>query len=417
MKKDKLKKVVKPTKIVKLTENDVKKLQKEQLKERRKKSTGDIRLKIKEFRFTKNHLLVLLSLAFGIVLYYGMRNYHRIGLVFNRQITSEDAASIDTMYTDNIVLNYEDKVLVFQKGTLTAYNSNGNEIWSKKLDEIYSPNIYTSGKYIQVTNFDTGYIYILEGQYEISRIKVEGEILSSKINSDGTSVVEYSTSGLKTALCIYNKKGKQLYSLKLTTNTLSDYVLSENSKYLAYSYADISGISLVTKVDIVELERLKDKEYEINTIVAKNNELVYKMYWEGKNLNILLNDSIIKYNYSSKKVEDSSISEINIIDMDICDNTLAYVSQDSVTSAYMLNVVDYELDVKSSTKLLEPPKYYMYSNGLIYVCYQKQIDIYNKYGTKVKSYISDTVITKPVIYNDGKCVAMYVSNRIITFKI
>lgn len=417
MKKVKLKKVVKPSKIVKVDEKDVKKFQKEQAREKRKGNTSNLKENIENFKFTTKHLIILLVIVLGIVAYYVTDNYHVLGLVINREITSKDVNIIDTMYTDNIVLDYQDKILVFQKGSLIAYNLNGTEAWSKKLEEIYTPSIYTSGKYIQVTNNDTGYIYILDGEYEISRIKIEGEILSSKINSDGTSVVEYSTSGLKTALGVYSKKGKELYSLKLTTNTLSDYALSENSKVLAYSYADISGISLVTKVDVIELDKLNDKEYSYETIVTKNNELVYKMYWEGKNLNILLNDSIVKYNYSSKKQTSYDITSLNVIDMDICNNTLAYVSQSSESSAYLLNVINYDMSLKSSVEVVEPPKYYIYSNGLIYVCYQKQMDIYNKYGTRVKSYVSDTVITRPVIYNDGKCIAMYISNKIVTFKI
>lgn len=417
MKKVKLKKVVKPSKIVKVDEKDVKKFQKEQAREKRKGNTSNLKENIENFKFTTKHLIILLVIVLGIIAYYVTDNYHVLGLVINREITSKDVNIIDTMYTDNIVLDYQDKILVFQKGSLIAYNLNGTETWSKKLEEIYTPSIYTSGKYIQVTNNDTGYIYILDGEYEISRIKIEGEILSSKINSDGTSVVEYSTSGLKTALGVYSKKGKELYSLKLTTNTLSDYALSENSKVLAYSYADISGISLVTKVDVIELDKLNDKEYSYETIVTKNNELVYKMYWEGKNLNILLNDSIVKYNYSSKKQTSYDITSLNVIDMDICNNTLAYVSQSSESSAYLLNVINYDMSLKSSVEVVEPPKYYIYSNGLIYVCYQKQMDIYNKYGTKVKSYVSDTVITRPVIYNDGKCIAMYISNKIVTFKI
>lgn len=417
MKKVKLKKVVKPSKIVKVDEKDVKKFQKEQAREKRKGNTSNLKENIENFKFTTKHLIILLVIVLGIIAYYVTDNYHVLGLVINREITSKDVNIIDTMYTDNIVLDYQDKILVFQKGSLIAYNLNGTEAWSKKLEEIYTPSIYTSGKYIQVTNNDTGYIYILDGEYEISRIKIEGEILSSKINSDGTSVVEYSTSGLKTALGVYSKKGKELYSLKLTTNTLSDYALSENSKVLAYSYADISGISLVTKVDVIELDKLNDKEYSYETIVTKNNELVYKMYWEGKNLNILLNDSIVKYNYSSKKQTSYDITSLNVIDMDICNNTLAYVSQSSESSAYLLNVINYDMSLKSSVQVVEPPKYYIYSNDLIYVCYQKQMDIYNKYGTKVKSYVSDTVITRPVIYNDGKCIAMYISNKIVTFKI
>ena len=103
--------------------------------------------------------------------------------------------------------------------------------------------------------------------------------------------------------------------------------------------------------------------------------------------------------------------------MDICDNKLAYISQNSSDSSYSLNVVQYDLKLNSSIAITEPPKYYIYTNGLIYICYQKRMDIYNSFGTKIKSYTSDTVMTKPIVYNDGKCVALYISNRIITFKI
>ena len=417
MKKDKLKKVTKSNKVVNLSQSDIKKLQREQFEARRKSTKTELKSKITNFKFTKKHLIGIIFIMICIGVYYILANYHRLGLVLNKDITNDNASVIDTMYTDNIVTEYQDKVLVFQKGTLTAYNYSGSVVWSKKLEEIYTPNIYTSGKYIQITNSDTGYIYVLDGQYEISRIKIDGQILTSKINSDGTSVIEYSTSGLKTVLGIYNKKGKELYALKLESNTLSDYSLSDNSKFLAYSYADISGISLVTKVDIIELSRVREADYKFNTITTKNNELVYKMYWSGKYLNILLNDSIVKYNYSSGSVEDYSITDINPIDMDICDNKLAYISQNSSDSSYSLNVVQYDLKLNSSIAITEPPKYYIYTNGLIYICYQKRMDIYNSFGTKIKSYTSDTVMTKPIVYNDGKCVALYISNRIITFKI
>lgn len=417
MKKDKLVKVVKPSKVVSVSEKDIRRHQREMYQEKRRTNKKSIKDLFNNFQFTPKYIVILVVVVLGICAYYVLDNYHRLGIVFNRNINSDNVNTIDTMYTDNTVVAYEDNILVFQKGTLTAYSSNGSAVWTKKLDEIYTPNIYTAGKYIQITNNDTGYIYVLDGQYEIARIKIAGEILSSKINSDGTSVVEYSTSGLKTVLGIYNKKGKELYALKLTSNTLSDYILSDNSKVLAYSYADISGISLVTKVDIIELDKVGTEGYTFDTIVTKNNELVYKMYWDGKYLNILLNDSVVKYNYSSKKVEDNEISVLNVINMDICDNTLAYITQDSNSSEYLLNIANYDLDLKSSVKIEEPPKYYMYSDGLIYVCYQKQMDIYNKFGVKVKSYEADTVITRPIIYNDGKCVAMYISNKIVTFKL
>ena len=72
---------------------------------------------------------------------------------------------------------------------------------------------------------------------------------------------------------------------------------------------------------------------------------------------------------------------------------------------------------EKTVKLKNVPKYFLYEDGVIYVCYQKSIEAYNRFGVKVKSYNSDIIITKPVIFNSGRSVAMTISNKLIMFTI
>ena len=411
------KRIDKNTKVIEINEQDVKKMQREQfLKKRRSQKVEKKPLK-ERIKFSKKDWIVLAVLAIGILIYYIISNHYKLGIVFNKEISSKDATVVNTLYSDDIVLGYKDCIIVFEKNTLSAYNVKGEKVWNKKLDDMYNPEICVGGSYIQITNNDTGYIYILDGQYEVGRIKLEGEILSAKINSNGTSIIEYSTSGLKTVIGIYNKKGKELYSLKLDNNTVSSYSLSDNSRYLAYAYADISGISLVTKIAVVDLNKLTSDNYEYNNIISKNNELVYKLYWDNNTLHALFNNSIISYKSTSDKLEEYSIANINATDIDIFDSKTAYITTDAATAKYVLNVDKYNGKNIGNVEIIDSPKYFTYQDSLIYMCSQKEINIYNKWGKRIKTYTSDTTITKPIIFDDGKCIAFKISNKIVMFEI
>ena len=411
------KKINRKTKVIKIDEQDVKKMQRQQFLEKRRAQSKEKKSIKEKLKFSKTDIVVLVIIAIGVLLYYLISNYHKLGFVFNKDIDSADAVVIETMNTEGVVIGYKNNIILFEKGYLTAYDSKGNREWQKKLEEIYNPEISVAGDYIQITNNDTGYIYVLDGQYEVGRIKLAGEILSASINNEGTSVVEYSTSGLKTVIGVYNKKGKEQCSLKLDNNTVSSYSISDNSRYLAYAYADISGISLVTKITVIDLKKLGQEDYLFEDIVSKNNELVYKLFWDGNKLHAMLNNSIIQYNAWSSKLEEFSISDINATNLDIYNGRIAYITTDASTAKYVLYVDKYSGKSTKNVEIKDTPKHFVFENDLIYICSQNEINIYNKWGSRVKTYTSDMTITKPIIFDDGKCVALKISNKIIMFKI
>ena len=57
----------------------------------------------------------------------------------------------------------------------------------------------------------------------------------------------------------------------------------------------------------------------------------------------------------------------------------------------------------------------LYENGIAYVCFNKRIETYNDFGMKIKEYESDIVVTKPIVFNEGKSLAMTISNKLIMF--
>lgn len=72
---------------------------------------------------------------------------------------------------------------------------------------------------------------------------------------------------------------------------------------------------------------------------------------------------------------------------------------------------------KKNIEIREMPKYFIYDNGNIFICYQKGITVYNSFKMMLKEYNSSMVITEPIVFGNGRNVAFLVSNKLIMFSI
>ena len=82
---------------------------------------------------------------------------------------------------------------------------------------------------------------------------------------------------------------------------------------------------------------------------------------------------------------------------------------------YKLDIARMGKDNVKTIGLAEETKYLIHENSISFVCYNKKIEVYNNFGMKIKEYDSDTVITKPIVFNHGKSIAMTISNKLIMF--
>lgn len=366
---------------------------------------------------SKKYLIYFLLLMLISLLYMVIDNYHKIGISLERKISSESTIQLETATSKNIIKSYGKNILVYNSGKLTVYDRFGNIKWGTKIDDTFSAEISTAGKYIQVLNKDNGYAYIYSGKYEIARIKIKGKIKSGKLNSDGTSIIEYDLLGAKAALGIYNKSGKLLYEIKLNNRIIADYTMSKNSRYVAYVNVDITGISVNSSINIIDLKKVKKEGYKIENVETDGTSLVYKLIWHSNKLIAQLDDSVISYNVTTNKKNEYNVGDKTLINFDISKTKSSCVIPGDNNSNYQCEIKKYGSKNSHMIKLDESPKHFIYEYGMIYVVYQKEMKIYNEWGKTVKQYESDIVISKPVVFNEGKSIAIPISNKIILFTI
>lgn len=382
-----------------------------------------VKTKVKEKKKTEFNIKLdkkqRIGLTIGIIaiiLIVLVNNYAALGLVLNKNITSDNAVEVELQTSNNKIVPYGSEILVYNKGTITSYNNSGRQTGEITLEDTIEADINTSGKYIQIINKDKGLVYVYKNKYEVARIKIEGEIYSGSINDEGTSVIEYSSNGNKTELGVYNNSGKMKYNVKLSNNIIGKYVLSDNSRYLVYVDVNVRGISAQTSINLIDLTNIKEDETNAKTIHIADNSLAYEMYWTGKNVIARLEDSYILYNTNSGKKQDITISDGQVVSVGEYDKRYAYTQIDE-SGKYVLNIKKMTSDRIKSIAINDTPKYFKYKNGIAYVCYGKKIEAYNNFGMKIKNYDSEMVITEPVVFNNGRSIVMAISNKLIMFTI
>lgn len=360
----------------------------------------------------KMYLIIGIIVLIGIII---INNYIQLGLVINKTVDNKDAVEVNLQTSNNKIIPYENEVLVYNNSVITSYNNYGKNTGKIILEDVLDADINTSGKYIQVIDKSKGLVYIYKNKYEIARIKLDAKIYSGIINSNGTSVIEYS-SGKKTELGIYDKNGNKKYNVKLNNSIIGKYVLSKNDKYLAYIDVNVDGISVQTSINVIDLSKVSNQNSGLSKVYTLDNSLAYDIYWDGKYVISRFEDSYVLYNVNSSKKEIVSIDEGQVVAYADYNKMYACISSNS-EGKYVLNINKMLSKYEKNIELKETPKYITYDNGIIYVGNQKSIEAYNNLGMKIKKYNSDIVITEPVIFNNGRSAALVVSNKLIMFTI
>ena len=369
-------------------------------------------IKLPEFKgFTKKQIVTSVLIAVGLVIVLCIMNYSNLGLVLNKNITDDDVVKIDLISSNNKIYSYYNEVLITDTDKITTYNKYGRKTWEVKMQGAIDAKIVTNGKYLQIINTDKSIAYVFNDKYETAQIRVEGKILSGIINSKGDSVIEYEASGNKKILAVYDKHGKAKYNVKLSSNTIGQYILSEDSKKLVYVDVNINGISVASSIKLVELKN----DAKVVELASEENSLIYEMDLIGNKLVYRTDKNIVQLDINTKKEKRSSIEQSGVVSLDLDKNRYAYVEFNN--GKYLLGIKNIGGKDKEEVEIKEMPKHYIYSKDKVYVCFQKEMYVYNNYKMRIKAYNSDMVITKPVILGEGNNIAFLVSNKLIIYTI
>ena len=368
-----------------------------------KKEQSEINPKIKKV------IKYILFCIFAVIVFLLIKYRHIIGITFCKEITEEDSIVIEMTTADNKIYAYQNEILVYSKGKLITYSRYGKKTWEYTFDETFIPEISTSGKYIQVVNKDSGYVYVFDNKYESCREQIKGNIKRASINSKGQSVIYYSKEGIKSNISVYDKKGNEKYKITLNDENIAKVDLSDNGRFVVLYEIDTQGISANSIIKIVDLNKSK----EIKTALEISNDIIYDVILEDSKLHILTSNKVYIYNILANSIKEYDISDKNISNISIDASGVSYIYKEISDENNTLVVLNNMYETIGEYKFNENVKYFNYYNSLAYVICNKELNIYNRWGMNIKNFTATSVITNPVIFNNGKNIALNYSNRIV----
>lgn len=351
----------------------------------------------------------ILWLVLASILLLLAKYRHIIGITLFKEITEEDAILIETTTSDNKVYAYQNEILVYSKGSLATYSKYGKKTWEYTFEETFIPEITTNDKYIQVVNKDSGYIYVFDNKYESTRKKIEGTIKKASINEKGQSIVHYSKEGIKSNVGIFDKKGNEKYAITLSTENVARVELTPNGRYAVIYEVETKGISPNSLIKIVDLE----KDSEVTTSLDIANDIVYDLKVTNSKIILVSSSNVYRYDIKTNSKKELSIDDKNISSISVDSSGIAYVCKELSEENNTVVMLNNRYEEIGKHKFEENVKYFTYYNSLAYVTYNKEINIYNRWGMHIKRFVSSSIITTPIIFNNGKNIAISYSNRIV----
>ncbi len=353
-------------------------------------------------------ILVIIIAIFYVVFEYGP--IFGINIIKNDGISEDKKIDIITS-EDDIYDMYNQELLVYSNNVVSTYNSYCQKTWSYDLAENFVPTIYTYNEYMVIANNSNGLIYMFENKKEMFSKKIDGIIQDVYIDEYGNIAVEYSTTGYKKIIGVYDRNGREKFNAYLSSTTIIDIKMIENCTKLLVAQADSNSFSIGVTLNIVDSTKENDN---ISELCRFDNNLLYDMNIQGQNAIVLLNNKISKVNLINGNVSDIKVfDDSQLLFVSIYDNYYTCCSKElNNQDKYIVTTTQYNGTNISTLEVENSPKSLYGRNLLNYFLYQNYLQVINKWGIEVKKIPIDILPKDIVIFNNEKSVGLIYTNKI-----
>lgn len=403
------------TKGIKIVDLHKEKLKKE--REERRKMLSDEKTENNYTRFRKAILCLIISTIIVIVIlffYFGPL----VGISLNRNIGIDEKKRIDIVSTDSDIYDeYCSDLLIYSNQKVTTYNSRGVKNWEYSLANQFTPKIYIKNEFMAIANNSNGNIYLFENKKEILNTKIDGEINEIFLDENGNYVVEYSTSGYKKVLGVYSKNGKNLYNAYLSSDPIVYVEIIDGAKQLLVFQTNTSTFKVGINISMID----GSKENQIETIATLDNNFIYDLTIQNRNIIMLLDDKIVKCNIDTKDIANIyTFDSSQIMFISLSKNYYTMISKElkeENTAGYSIVSNRFDNSKISMLNITDSPKIVKNSGVLEYLVYQDSLQVINKWGIEVKNINIDFPPKDAIAFNNGKSIALIYSNKVYVVSI
>lgn len=343
-----------------------------------------------------------------------------LGVSINKD-TNIDEYNYINMVTgvDDKFFAYQDELLSYNNQVLKTYDKNGKVTWEYTFLEKFTPNIFINGQYMVVSNNSNGKVYFFTGKKETFNKKIDGTIENIFLDRQGNVALEYSTSGYKKIIGVYNNKGKHLYNAYLTSDILVGVEMLENANKLLLIMVNSSSFKSGINISMLDIKKEDKEPYEIATM---DNCMIYDYKIDGNAVIMLLDNGIKSINLDTKEIKsikDYDSNQVLYISLNNDYFSLVEKKLSDNQEVYTIKNLKYNIDNSiTGIKDIETSPKIFKSEGLInYLVFQNKLSFYNKWGINIKNIAVQYPPKDIIPFRNGRCLALIYTNKICFIKI
>lgn len=340
-----------------------------------------------------------------VSLYIANRNFRTFidTYLLRKQISEENANTI-IIDTENLSLiyAYNKNIVIYNDGNINFYNELGKENGNIEMT-LSKPIADTKGKYLVLGDYGSQKVCLIKSNNLVWQKDLEGKISKISVNENGYVAVTVTGTTYESIVRVYNPKGELLFNDYLSTYVMETDI-SENNKYLAIAQIDNSGISPITKIEVISIEdAIKNTgNATVNTYQAETNEMLTGLNYQKQNkLLCSFDEYILQMTESDSKRIYESTDLTAYVDIRLNDY---FIKIDKEASSVFKS--DYRLKIqnnggKEKNYIIEGSiKSVNTANKTIALNLGKEVQFINTNGWLKKKYKSSQEVTKVILSDE-----------------
>ena len=359
-------------------------------------------------------LAVCLAIIVSIITYF---SYDKIE-EFLENKSWQLADSIATIQLDDIIQVATGKNLItLTKDSIDFYKD--TDVIQNSID-IVASEILTScaNDYTVIADKKSGNLYMMKVDTKLWETQIAGEIVDVAVNKNGYAAVTYSQTGYKSIIKVLKASGEELFTTFLASTYAIDVAVADNNKVLAVAEVDAEGITLISKIKIIEIDNTN--ETKSNTIYEEKDSLIMDIEYTNKNELMVLKDTGVML------IDNKNILS-NIVEYDY--STVAYSIIENRENAIIIKKASsgifgsesvleiYNKDNKKEYNLQSTPQSISAQNKTIALNLGNEVIFVNTNGNLIKRYNLGGQLKDIKLYDNGNMAALVFKNKIELIKI
>ena len=350
--------------------------------------------------------IILVILIILICVYAANRSFRDFidKYVLMKNVIENNVTSITLEESESYqVYAYDKYVSIFNKNTLTGYNSSGKKEYELTV-EITNPIIDTNNRFLLMAEKGKQKIYLISGNNIFWEKELEGNISRVSVNKNGYVSVILTGTTHKSIVQIFDSTGKEMFKTYLSSSIAVDSDISYDNKYLSFAEISTNGTLVQSMVKTISIQKAQQTPSEaiISTINSPSDSTIINLkYHDGNRLICMYDDSI--YSIYNQKVEElinleEEGKKISFADIELSNFAFRIVEESILLSTEskveLMNTSSKKVNIHTIDSVVK--EVYSYDDSIA-LNLGSEVHFIGTNGWLIKQYISSQEVTKIVM--------------------